>query len=103
MADAMHKRMTSSYIGAPPPGLRGDAERAVWAVIHEGWQPPVTDELVEYVAARLLDKKLAANPGLRTLADRGFTESMVEANRDEVRWILEVAAKGIPEQEDDHE
>lgn len=103
LAAKILKRMRSSYIGAQPPGLRGDAERAVWAVIHEGWQPPVTDALVEYVAARLLDRKLAANPGLRTLADHGFMASMVEANCDEVRWILEVAAKGVPEQEDDHE
>jgi hypothetical protein len=93
LADAIHKRMTSSYIGAPPPRLRGDAERAVWAVIHEGWQPPVTDELVDHMT-RLWHEFWSTCQECP-----GWT-----AHRDEMEWILTEAAKGVPEQqEDDHE
>lgn len=90
LAAAMHKRMTSSYIGAPPPKLRGDAERAVWAVIHEGWQPPVTDALVDHVwrKANRLDVE---------------TNGWPRITRGDVEWILREAAKGVPEQEDDHD
>lgn len=35
-----HKAMASSYIGAPPPRLRGDAERMVAALVKAGWTPP---------------------------------------------------------------
>jgi hypothetical protein len=78
LADAIHKRMTSSYIGAPPPKLRGDAERAVWAVIHERWQPPVTDALIDDTCvARVLEhlsglNGWTAHPGRRGVdLDRG--------------------------------
>lgn len=90
LADAIHKRMTSSYIGAPPPKLRGDAERAVWAVIHEGWQPPVTETLIDHVWRKANGLDVAAN-GYPRIA------------RGDVEWILTEAAKGVPEQEDDHE
>ncbi|WP_037355477.1 hypothetical protein [Amycolatopsis orientalis] len=40
-----HKAMTTSYIGAPPPGLRGDADRMVAALIKAGWTPPQADEV----------------------------------------------------------
>ncbi len=42
-ADAVelaHRAMATSYIGAPPPGLRGDADRMVAALIKQGWTPP---------------------------------------------------------------
>lgn len=90
LAAAIHKRMTSSYIGAPPPKLRGDAERAVWAVIHEGWQPPVTDVLVDHVFRKANALEMECNGWPRI--DRG-----------DVEWILREAAKGVPEQEDDHD
>ena len=85
LAAAMHKRMTSSYIGAPPPKLRGDAERATWAVIHEGWQPPVTDELIDHMTQRwhLMYSTCQHCPGW-------------ESHRDEMEWILREAAKGVP-------
>lgn len=35
-----HQAMLTSYIGAPPPGLRGDADRMVAALIKVGWTPP---------------------------------------------------------------
>lgn len=42
-ADAVelaHKAMSSSYIGAPPANLRGDADRMVAALLKAGWTPP---------------------------------------------------------------
>lgn len=92
LADAIHRRMTSSYISAPPPRLRGDAERAVWAVVHEGWQPPVTDALVDHVAKvwHVVFSTCQDCPGWAS-------------HRDEIEWILCEAAKGVPEQEDDHD
>lgn len=42
-ADAIeiaHKAMATSYIGAPPANLRGDADRMVAALIKAGWTPP---------------------------------------------------------------
>ena len=42
-ADAVelaHRAMLTSYIGAPPPGLRGDADRMVAALLKAGWTPP---------------------------------------------------------------
>jgi hypothetical protein len=38
--DAAHRAMLTSYIGAPPPGLRGDADRMVAALLKAGWTPP---------------------------------------------------------------
>lgn len=38
--DIAHRAMRSSYIGAPPPGLRGDADRMVAALLAAGWTPP---------------------------------------------------------------
>jgi hypothetical protein len=38
--DAAHRAMLSSYIGKPPPILRGDAERMVDALIARGRGPP---------------------------------------------------------------
>ncbi|WP_290055651.1 hypothetical protein [Amycolatopsis solani] len=35
-----HRAMLTSYIGAPPPGLRGDADRMVAALLKAGWTPP---------------------------------------------------------------
>jgi hypothetical protein len=40
LAQAIHKRVNSSRISATVPYLVGDAERAVVAVIVEGWEPP---------------------------------------------------------------
>lgn len=40
LAVAIHKRMNSSRQGGTLPYLVGDADRAVTAVIAEGWQPP---------------------------------------------------------------
>lgn len=37
---AAHKAMSSSYIGKPPPNLRGDADRMVAALLKLGWTPP---------------------------------------------------------------
>lgn len=42
-ADAVevaHRAMLTSYIGTPPAGLRGDADRMVAALIKAGWTPP---------------------------------------------------------------
>jgi hypothetical protein len=42
-ADAVelaHRAMATSYIGKPPPGLRGDADRMVAALLKAGWTPP---------------------------------------------------------------
>lgn len=52
-ADAVelaHRAMATSYIGGPPAGLRGDADRMVAALIKQGWTPPskaVTEHAVE--------------------------------------------------------
>ena len=35
-----HRAMLTSYIGSPPPGLRGDADRMVAALLKDGWTPP---------------------------------------------------------------
>lgn len=35
-----HRAMLTSYIGAPPPGLRGDADRMVAALLKAGWTSP---------------------------------------------------------------
>jgi hypothetical protein len=35
-----HKAMATSYIGAPPANLRGDADRMVAALLKAGWTPP---------------------------------------------------------------
>lgn len=35
-----HRAMLTSYIGGPPPGLRGDADRMVAALLKAGWTPP---------------------------------------------------------------
>jgi len=35
-----HRAMATSYIGTPPPGLRGDADRMVAALLKAGWTPP---------------------------------------------------------------
>ena len=40
LALAIHKRVNSSSIARTVPYLLGDAERAVTAVIAEGWTPP---------------------------------------------------------------
>jgi hypothetical protein len=40
LALAIHKRVNSSSIARTVPYLVGDAERAVTAVIAEGWTPP---------------------------------------------------------------
>lgn len=80
LAAAMLKRMTSSYIGAPPPKLRGDAERAV---IHEGWQPPPSEALVDHVWRKAHALEMAVNGWPRI-------------QRGDVEWILLEAAKGIP-------
>lgn len=44
-----HRAMATSYIGAPPPGLRGDADRMVAALLAAGWTPPgeLTTEYAE--------------------------------------------------------
>jgi len=83
LAAAMLKRMTSSYIGAPSPALRGDAERATWAVIWEGWQPPVTEALIDHVwrKANRLDVETNGRPRI---------------TRGDVEWILREAEKGVP-------
>ena len=83
LADAIHKRMVSSYIGAPPPKLRGDAERAVWAVIHEGWQPPPSEALIDHVWRKAHALEMACNGWSRI-------------QRGDVEWIVNEAAKGIP-------
>jgi len=83
LAAAMLKRMTSSYIGAPPPALRGDAERAVWAVVWEGWQPPVTDALIDHVWNKAHALEMAVNGWPRI-------------QRGDVEWILREAEKGVP-------
>lgn len=44
-----HKAMASSYIGAPPPDLRGDADRMVGALLKAGWTPPNTDTQTVFV------------------------------------------------------
>ncbi|MFI6304292.1 hypothetical protein ACIBCH_20675 [Amycolatopsis thailandensis] len=41
-----HRAMLTSYIGGPPPGLRGDADRMVAALLKAGWTPP-GDTVVE--------------------------------------------------------
>lgn len=41
-----HRAMLTSYIGAPPAGLRGDADRMVGALLKAGWTPP-SDAVVE--------------------------------------------------------
>lgn len=49
-ADAVelaHKAMSSSYIGAPPANLRGDADRMVAALLKAGWTPPA-ETVVEH-------------------------------------------------------
>lgn len=38
--EVAHKAMLTSYIGAPPAGLRGDADRMVAALLKAGWTPP---------------------------------------------------------------
>lgn len=43
-----HKAMLSSYIGKPPPIMRGDAERMVDALIAHGWGPLPAEEPVDY-------------------------------------------------------
>lgn len=48
-----HRAMQTSYIGAPPPGLRGDADRMVAALINAGWTPP--SEPVTEHAVRMSD------------------------------------------------
>lgn len=35
-----HRAMATSYIGAPPANLRGDADRMVAALLKAGWTPP---------------------------------------------------------------
>ncbi len=40
LTQAIHKRVNSSSIARTVPYLVGDAERAVTAVIAEGWTPP---------------------------------------------------------------
>lgn len=40
LAVAIHKRVNSSRIAGSVPFLVGDADRAVTAVIAEGWTPP---------------------------------------------------------------
>lgn len=40
LATAIHKRVNSSRQGGTVPFLVGDADRAVTAVIAEGWTPP---------------------------------------------------------------
>lgn len=35
-----HCAMATSYIGAPPANLRGDADRMVAALLKAGWTPP---------------------------------------------------------------
>lgn len=40
LAVAIHKRVNSSRQGGTVPFLVGDADRAVTAVIAEGWTPP---------------------------------------------------------------
>jgi hypothetical protein len=40
LAQAIHKRVNSSSTYRSAPYLVGDAERAVTAVIAEGWTPP---------------------------------------------------------------
>ncbi|WP_143051048.1 hypothetical protein [Amycolatopsis pretoriensis] len=42
--------MSTSYIGAPPPGLRGDADRMVAALLAAGWTPP-SELTAEYATA----------------------------------------------------
>jgi len=64
-ADAIeiaHKAMTSSYIGAPPPGLRGDADRMVAALLKAGWTPPsepVTEHAEQYTSGAMLVRNSA--------------------------------------------
>ncbi|MFC3516931.1 hypothetical protein ACFORO_42690 [Amycolatopsis halotolerans] len=48
--------MTSSYIGATPPGLRGDADRMVAALINAGWTPPQSAGEVDQVATALQER-----------------------------------------------
>lgn len=38
--DIAHRAMATSYIGAPPANLRGDADRMVAALLKAGWTPP---------------------------------------------------------------
>jgi hypothetical protein len=83
LAAAIHKRMRSSYIGAPPPLLRGDAERAVWAVIHEGWSPPVSEELIDHVWGKAHALEMEC-------------QGWARIQRGDVEWILAEAAKGVP-------
>jgi hypothetical protein len=40
LRDAIHRRVNSSSIHRTTPYLVGDADRAVTAVIVEGWTPP---------------------------------------------------------------
>lgn len=40
LAEAIHKRVQSSSIARTVPFMVGDADRAVTAVIAEGWTPP---------------------------------------------------------------
>ncbi|EOD66885.1 hypothetical protein [Amycolatopsis vancoresmycina] len=59
-ADAIelaHRAMLTSYIGAPPPGLRGDADRMVAALINAGWTPPsepATEHAEQYTSGAML-------------------------------------------------
>lgn len=49
-ADAIeiaHRAMATSYIGAPPANLRGDADRMVAALLKAGWTPP-SETVVEH-------------------------------------------------------
>jgi len=54
-----HKAMTSSYIGSPPPGLRGDADRMVAALLKAGWTPPsdtIVEHATEFTGGRMLTR-----------------------------------------------
>lgn len=48
-----HRAMLTSYIGKPPPIMRGDADRMVAALLKAGWTPP-SEAVVEH-AVRMSD------------------------------------------------
>lgn len=55
--DMVHRAMISSYIGAPPPKLRGDAERMVARIVQLGWSPPVSSASFERAKIEMMHTK----------------------------------------------
>lgn len=56
-AELAHRAMLTSYIGKPPPILRGDADRMVAALLKAGWTPPggtVVEHAEQYTSGAML-------------------------------------------------